>query len=272
MAGRKNGEEGYVLGWVVVMVMILMILVTAILFATSAYYRQSLREYNDRQAYLTARSIVQTAAADFTGNGSGELRDAILDEISGFMGGGADAELGDEPDEELDAELGDEPDEELDAALGDEPDEESGAELEDEPDGEFRAEPGNESNGAFGTEPKAELNAQSNTDSANKSDSKINTETGATSPQPPLKDSGNDSDINSMIPISAIKFQLDATMGSCTMTGYYMPEENCLMLTATAKKGSSIEIMTVYLQNDPESEEEPWIVLGYERGEPQLIN
>ena len=173
MAGRKNGEEGYVLGWVVVMVMILMILVTGILFATSAYYRQSLREYNDRQAYLTARSIVQTAAADFTGNGSGELRDAILDEISGFMGGGADVELGDEPDEELDAELGDEPDEELDAALGDEPDEKSGAELEDEPDGEFRAEPGNESNGAFGTEPKAELNAQSNTDSANKHDSHL---------------------------------------------------------------------------------------------------
>lgn len=213
MAGRKNGEEGYVLGWVVVMVMILMILVTAILFATSAYYRQSLREYNDRQAYLTARSIVQTAAADFTGNGSGELRDAILDEISEFMGGGSDAELGDEPDEEL-----------------------------------------------------------GSTDTANKSDSKINTETGTTSPQPPLKDSGNDSDINNMIPISAIKFQLDATMGSCTMTGYYMPEENCLMLTATAKKGSSTEIMTVYLQNDPESEEEPWIVLGYERGEPQLIN
>ena len=226
MAGRKNGEEGYVLGWVVVMVMILMILVTAILFATSAYYRQSLREYNDRQAYLTARSIVQTAAADFTGNGSGELRDAILDEISEFMGSGSDAELGDEPDEE------------------------SGAELEDEPDEEFRAEPGNESNGEFGTEPKAELNAQSNTDSANMSDSRI----------------------NNMIPISAIKFQLDATMGSCTMTGYYMPEENCLMLTATAKKGSSTEIMTVYLQNDPESEEEPWIVLGYERGEPQLIN
>lgn len=213
MAGRKNGEEGYVLGWVVVMVMILMILVTAILFATSAYYRQSLREYNDRQAYLTARSIVQTAAADFTGNGSGELRDAILDEISEFMGGGSDAELGDEPDEEL-----------------------------------------------------------GSTDTANKSDSKINTKTGTTSPQPPLKDSGNDSDINNMIPISAIKFQLDATMGSCTMTGYYMPEENCLMLTATAKKGSSTEIMTVYLQNDPESEEEPWIVLGYERGEPQLIN
>lgn len=238
MAGRKNGEEGYVLGWVIVMVMILMILVTAILFATSAYYRQSLREYNDRQAYLTARSIVQTAAADFTGNGSGELRDAILDEISEFMGGGSDAELGDEPDEELDAEL------------GDESDEESGAEPEDEPDGEFRAEPGNESSGEFGTEPKAELNAQSNTDSANKSDSKI----------------------NNMIPISAIKFQLDDTMGSCTMTGYYMPEENCLMLTATAKKGSSTEIMTVYLQNDPESEEEPWIALGYERGEPQLIN
>lgn len=213
MAGRKNGEEGYVLGWVVVMVMILMILVTAILFATSAYYRQSLREYNDRQAYLTARSIVQTAAADFTGNGSGELRDAILDEISEFMGGGSDAELGDEPDEEL-----------------------------------------------------------GSTDTANKSDSKINTETGTTSPQPPLKDSGNDSDIINMIPISAIKFQLDATMGSCTMTGYYMPEENCLMLTAAAKKGSSTEIMTVYLQNDPESEEEPWIVLGYERGEPQLIN
>ena len=117
MAGRKNGEEGYVLGWVVIMVMILMILVTAILFATSAYYRQSLREYNDRQAYLTARSIVQTAAADFTGNGSGELRDAILDEISGFMGGGSDAELGDEPDEELGVELEDKADSELEQSL-----------------------------------------------------------------------------------------------------------------------------------------------------------
>lgn len=248
MAGRKNGEEGYVLGWVVIMVMILMILVTAILFATSAYYRQSLREYNDRQAYLTARSIVQTAAADFTGNGSGELRDAILDEISGFMGGGSDAELGDEPDEAL------------------------GVELEEKADSEFGAELGNESNGVFGTEPKAELNAQSNTDSANMSDSKINTETGPTSLEPPLKDSGSHSDIINTIPISAIKFQLDATMGSCTMTGYYVPEENCLMLTAAAKKGSSTEIMTVYLQNDPESEEEPWTVLGYERGEPQLIN
>ena len=264
MAGRKNGEEGYVLGWVVIMVMILMILVTAILFATSAYYRQSLREYNDRQAYLTARSIVQTAAADFTGNGSGELRDAILDEISGFMGGGSDAELGDEPD----AVLGDG----ADAELGDEPDEELGVELEDKADSEFGAELGNESNGVFGTEPKAELNAQSNTDSANMSDSKINTETGTTSLEPPLKDSGSDSDIINTIPISAIKFQLDATMGSCTMTGYYMPEENCLMLTAAAKTGSSTEIMTVYLQNDPESEEEPWTVLGYERGEPQLIN
>lgn len=203
MAGRKNREEGYVLGWVVVMVMILMILVTAILFAASAYYRQSLREYNDRQAYLTARSIVQTAAADFTGNGSGELRDAILVEISGFMGGGSDAELGDEPDEEL----------------GEEPEYERSTEQYEESD----------------TEP-------------------------------------DDSDVNNVIPISAIKFQLDATMGSCTMTGYYIPEENCLMLTAAAKKGSSTEIMTVYLLNDPESGEEPWTVLGYERGEPQLIN
>ena len=95
MAGQKNGKEGYVLGWVVIMVLVLMILVTAILFASTAYYRQSFREYNDRQAYLTARSIVQTAAADFTGSGSGELRDVLLDEISVY--------LKDEPDSESQA-------------------------------------------------------------------------------------------------------------------------------------------------------------------------
>lgn len=190
MKASKNREKGYVLGWVVIMVMVLMILVTAILFVTSAYYRQSLREYNDRQAYLTARSIVQTAAADFTGDGSGELRAAILDEISEYMEGGSDAEMGDEPQAD----------------------------------------------------------------------------------QPPLKVSSSAASVGSMIPISEIKFQLDPAMGSCQMTGYYMPEENYLMLTATTKKGSSTRIMTVYLQNDPESEEEPWTVLGYERGEPQFWN
>lgn len=187
MAGQKNGEEGYVLGWVIIMVMVLMILVTSILFASSAYYRQSFREYNDRQAYLTARSIVQTAAADFTGGGSGELRDAILDEISEFMEDGSDAELGDEPDSEL----------------GDEPPAESA----DEPD--------------------------------------------------------------IRLPIPEIKFQLDSTMGTCTLNGYFMPNENCLMLTAAAKKGVSTEIMTVYLKYNPESEKDPWTVLGYERGEMQ---
>ena len=183
MAGQKNGKEGYVLGWVVIMVLVLMILVTAILFASTAYYRQSFREYNDRQAYLTARSIVQTAAADFTGSGSGELRDVLLDEISVY--------------------------------------------LKDEPDSESQASPPDEA-------------ADKPTDKP---------------------DTG--------YPIPKIKFQLDSTMGSCTMTGYYMPDEDLLILTAEARKGGSTEIMTVYLQHSPESEEEPWAVLGYERGEAQ---
>lgn len=191
MAGQKNGKEGYVLGWVVIMVLVLMILVTAILFASTAYYRQSFREYNDRQAYLTARSIVQTAAADFTGSGSGELRDVLLDEISVY--------------------------------------------LKDEPDSESQAAPPDE---------VADKPADKPTD------------------KPTDKpDTG--------YPISKIKFQLDSTMGSCTMTGYYMPDEDLLILTADAKKGGSTEIMTVYLQHSPESEEEPWAVLGYERGEAQ---
>ena len=187
MAGQKNGKEGYVLGWVVIMVLVLMILVTAILFASTAYYRQSFREYNDRQAYLTARSIVQTAAADFTGSGSGELRDVLLDEISVY--------------------------------------------LKDEPDSESQAAPPDEA---------ADKPTDKPTDKP---------------------DTG--------YPIPKIKFQLDSTMGSCTMTGYYMPDEDLLILTAEAKKGGSTEIMTVYLQHSPESEEEPWAVLGYERGEAQ---
>ena len=187
MAGQKNGKEGYVLGWVVIMVLVLMILVTAILFASTAYYRQSFREYNDRQAYLTARSIVQTAAADFTGSGSGELRDVLLDEISVY--------------------------------------------LKDEPDSESQAAPPDEA---------ADKPTDKPTDKP---------------------DTG--------YPIPKIKFQLDSTMGSCTMTGYYMPDEDLLILTAEARKGGSTEIMTVYLQHSPESEEEPWAVLGYVRGEAQ---
>lgn len=187
MAGQKNGKEGYVLGWVVIMVLVLMILVTAILFASTAYYRQSFREYNDRQAYLTARSIVQTAAADFTGSGSGELRDVLLDEISVY--------------------LKDEPDSESQAASPDEAADKPTDKPTDKPDTGY--------------------------------------------------------------PIPKIKFQLDSTMGSCTMTGYYMPDEDLLILTAEARKGGSTEIMTVYLQHSPESEEEPWAVLGYERGEAQ---
>ena len=187
MAGQKNGKEGYVLGWVVIMVLVLMILVTAILFASTAYYRQSFREYNDRQAYLTARSIVQTAAADFTGSGSGELRDVLLDEISVY--------------------------------------------LKDEPDSESQAAPPDEA---------ADKPTDKPTDKP---------------------DTG--------YPIPKIKFQLESTMGSCTMTGDYMPDEDLLILTAEARKGGSTEIMTVYLQHSPESEEEPWAVLGYERGEAQ---
>ena len=187
MAGQKNGKEGYVLGWVVIMVLVLKILVTAIQFASTAYYRQSFREYNDRQAYLTARSIVQTAAADFTGSGSGELRDVLLDEISVY--------------------------------------------LKDEPDSESQAAPPDEA---------ADKPTDKPTDKP---------------------DTG--------YPIPKIKFQLDSTMGSCTMTGYYMPDEDLLILTAEARKGGSTEIMTVYLQHSPESEEEPWAVLGYERGEAQ---
>ena len=191
MAGQKNGKEGYVLGWVVIMVLVLMILVTAILFASTTYYRQSFREYNDRQAYLTARSIVQTAAADFTGSGSGELRDVLLEEISAY--------------------------------------------LKDEPDSESQAAPPDEA-------------ADKPTD------------------KPPDKPTDK---TDTGYPIPKIKFQLDSTMGSCTMTGYYMPDEDLLILTAEAKKGGSTEIMTVYLQHSPESEEEPWAVLGYERGETQ---
>ena len=191
MAGQKNGKEGYVLGWVVIIVLVLMILVTAILFASTAYYRQSFREYNDRQAYLTARSIVQTAAADFTGSGSGELRDVLLEEISAY--------------------------------------------LKDEPDSESQAAPPDEA-------------ADKPTD------------------KPPDKPTDK---TDTGYPIPKIKFQLDSTMGSCTMTGYYMPDEDLLILTAEARKGGSTEIMTVYLQHSPESEEEPWAVLGYERGEAQ---
>ena len=170
-----------------VLVLALMILVTAILFASTAYYRQSFREYDDRQAYLTARSIVQTAAADFTGSGSGVLRDVLLDEISVY--------------------------------------------LKDEPDSESQAAPPDEA---------ADKPTDKPTDKP---------------------DTG--------YPIPKIKFQLDSTMGSCTMTGYYMPDEDLLILTAEARKGGSTEIMTVYLQHSPESEEEPWAVLGYERGEAQ---
>lgn len=177
MGKGKNGEDGYVLGWVVIMVMVVTILVTAVLAVSSAYYRQNLRVYNQRQAYLTARSVVEMAAADFTGEGSGELRDAILEEVSGELG------------------------------------------------------------------EKEEKNGDSG------SGEQKSPETGP-------------------VPVPEITFRLDASMGSCIMYGWYMPEDGSLMLTASAEKKGSREQMTVYLQRGLKNEGEQWTVLGYERGDP----
>lgn len=186
MGKRKHGEEGYVLGWVVIMVMVMTILVTAVLAVSSAYYRQKLRVYNERQAYLTARSAVEMAAADFTGEDSGELREAILEELSGDLG-------------EKSGEL-----------------REKGVKTGD--------------SGSVGQE---------------------SPEAGAVS-----------------VPVPEITFCFDASMGSCIMYGWYLPEDGSLTLTAAAEKKGSREQMTVYLQRDLKNEGEQWTVLGYERGDP----
>lgn len=177
MGKRKHGEEGDVLGWVVIMVMVMTILVTAVLAVSAAYYRQKLRVYNERQAYLTARSVAEMAAADFTGEGSGELREAILEELFGDI-------------REKGVKTGD---------------------------------------GGSGGQESPEAGA---------------------------------------VPVPEITFRLDASMGSCIMYGWYLPEDDSLILTAAAEKKGSREQMTVYLRRDLKNEGEQWTVLGYARGDP----
>lgn len=165
MRKRREQDDGYVLGWVVIMVMALTIMVTGVMAAASAYYRQSLREYNERQAYLTARSVLETAAADFTGKEPGKLEGAIMDEGYKVLEGGDKATV---------------------------------------------------------SEAEAYLK---------------------------------------------IKVQLDSSMGTCTLNCRYLQEEECLIMTATAKKGDSTEAMTAYLKRENKEAESRWTVLRYESGD-----
>lgn len=194
MKKRNRKEGGYVLGWVIIMIMVLMIFMIAILSISSAYYRQIVREYHQKQAYLTARSIAELTAADFSGSGSGELREAITDRLFPHSGDS------------------------------------------DEEEGEDS-----------GTEEESETPS--------------NASRAAKTADADLHEGGSE-----RIDLPEIQFQLEASMGRGTMTGYYLPKQSCLVMTATAVKKQCRESVTVYIRKNSGEDDQPWTVLGYKRG------
>lgn len=188
---QQKQEEGYVLAWVIIMVMVLMILVTAVMIVSSSFYRQTFREYNRRQAYLTARSITQTAAAEFSREGAGTLKRGLTAGLSDYFVSGA---------------------------------EECGESVEIVQGGGIKVRPGKSQKGT-----------------------------------------------KERILLPEVQFQLDSSMGRCTMKGCYLPDEGLLILTAEATKRNSTEYMTVYLEPDSDTDETAWTIKRYERGEPQWL-
>lgn len=200
MEKRNRKEAGYVLGWVLIMIMVLMISVIAILSISSARYRKVLREYHQKQAYLTARSIAELTAADFAGSGSGELKEIITARLFPHLGGS------------------------------------------DEEDG-----------GGDGEEEVPETGGSPQTPSNGFQAAKITGDDG-------LKEAAN-----GRIDIPKIQFDLEESMGSCTMTGYFLPDQGCLVMTATAVKKTCAESVTVYIRKNSDGSGQPWTVLGYRR-------
>lgn len=85
MRGKEweSAPDGYVLGWVLIVMLTMSILGLAALSIAADYHQKVLMENWDNQAYYTARSVLELAAAQMTGESSdNSLADAVREQIA----------------------------------------------------------------------------------------------------------------------------------------------------------------------------------------------
>lgn len=63
---KRENNHGYVMGWIIIVMMVLMVLVLAALSAAGMYHKSSRKDQWKSQAYDTARSMAVIIAEEFT--------------------------------------------------------------------------------------------------------------------------------------------------------------------------------------------------------------
>ncbi|MBT9777738.1 hypothetical protein GPL15_14635 [Clostridium sp. MCC353] len=67
MTGK--GEDGYVLGYFMILLMVIMIFITSVMSLSYGYYSRITKEKYRKQAFYTARSVAQAVAEEWVNNG-----------------------------------------------------------------------------------------------------------------------------------------------------------------------------------------------------------
>ncbi len=79
MTGK--GKDGYVLGYFMVLLMVLMILLTSVMTMSFGYYSRILNEKYRKQAFYTARSVAAALADEIVYGEKSGLTETVLDQL-----------------------------------------------------------------------------------------------------------------------------------------------------------------------------------------------
>ena len=81
MTGK--GEDGYVLGYFMILLMVIMIFVTSVMSLSLGYYGRTVKEKYRKQAFYTARSVAQVLAEECISKEENNMA-GIMEDLSGF--------------------------------------------------------------------------------------------------------------------------------------------------------------------------------------------
>ncbi|MBS6646389.1 MAG: hypothetical protein KH366_22675 [Clostridiaceae bacterium] len=93
MTGK--GEDGYVLGYFMILLMVIMIFVTSVMSLSFGYYSRTVKDKYRKQAFYTARSVAQVLAEECISREEENDTAGIMEELYEF----GDIELSGLPDE-----------------------------------------------------------------------------------------------------------------------------------------------------------------------------
>ena len=82
MTGK--GEDGYVLGYFMILLMVIMIFITSVMSLSFGYYSRTVKDKQRKQAFYTARSMVQVLAEECIGREEENDTAGIMEEFYEF--------------------------------------------------------------------------------------------------------------------------------------------------------------------------------------------